>query len=95
MSYNVDAARAERVAQRTKQQFRFTLDGREWTMIHPGDVPITANTWTEAQWTEHFVEFIEPVYDDEDALVRFPIELITREDIGPLMQAWIGGTPGE
>jgi hypothetical protein len=95
MPYDVEAVRAERVAKRTQEPFRFKLDGREWTMIHAGDVPLTANTWTEAQWTEHFVEFVEPQYDDEGALLRFPLELITREDIPGLMEAWIGGSPGE
>lgn len=95
MAYDVAAARMERTAKRDTEPFRFILAGQEWTMIHPGDVPLVANTWTEAQWTEHFVEFIHPVHDDAGALVRFPIEELTREDIAPLMRAWTGATPGE
>lgn len=95
MTYNVEEARAERIAQRTKEPFRFSLDGREWTMIQPDDAPADFLAWPPAVYARRFPDLLEPVQDETGKPVEFPMHLLQAGDLNDIIGHWIGGTPGE
>ena len=94
MAYDVEAARAERVAQRTREPFTFTLAGETWTMVSPDDTPATFLSWSVADYARNFSTLV--ITEDADGKGRpFPVHLLTTGDMNALVAAWIGGTPGE
>lgn len=85
--YDIDAARAERQAQRTNDAFQFTLGGTTWTMKHPDDVPSDWLAWSMADYARKFTALVaEP---------NFPADSLTVGDMNALVAAWLGATPGE
>jgi hypothetical protein len=87
MTYNVEAARAERAAERTTDPFTFEMDGRTWTMCHVDDAPAGFLRWSVADYAERFPSLIvEP---------DFPADAMTVGDLNALVAAWLGATPGE
>jgi hypothetical protein len=92
MTYNVEAARAERAAQRSTEPFQFEFRGRQWTMKDRDDLPAVAATWTEAGFVMRFDQII--VEDDWPTDAIYSDDL-TVGDLTGLVQAWLGATPGE
>lgn len=85
--YDIEAARAERAAQRTSEPFRFTFQGTTWTMVHPDDAPAGWLAWTMADYARQFAKLVvEP---------DFPVAGLTVGDMDALVAAWLGAKPGE
>jgi hypothetical protein len=87
MTYNVEAARAERAAQRSSEPCRFELDGRTWTMKSIDDVPAGFLAWSAADYSRGFAQLV--VEGD------FTPGSLTVGDMNALVAAWLGATPGE
>jgi hypothetical protein len=87
MTYDIQAARAERKAQQTKALFTFVLDNDTWTMKDPDDLPSAWLTWSLADYARSFPDLVvEP---------GFPVESLTTGDMDALIAAWLGASPGE
>lgn len=87
MTYDIDAARAERIAQRKATPFEFQFQGHTWTMKHADDLPASWLTWSPAGWVRNIASVVV-----EDG---FPADQLTAPDIDALVAAWLGSTPGE
>lgn len=94
MTFDVEKARAERHAQQTDKPFTFTLDGREWELIHPGNTPAGMWNWSLAEWSANFSSLVVPQFD-AGVEVPFPFDLLERDDMNALVRAWFHGSPGE
>jgi hypothetical protein len=87
MTYSIEAARAERAAERHTEPFTFEVDGQTWTMKSPDDVPAGWFAWSLADYARNFSQLVvEP---------GFTVGAMTTGDMNALVSAWLGATPGE